>query len=88
MIKVGYTREFVRLYRKLSSERQEEVKQAVALFQNRKNHGFIAVHKLHGKQVGRWSFSINFRDRIIFEYIGKGKNHVALLQVGDHNIYE
>jgi len=34
---------------------------------------------------GRWSFSVNYKIRIVFVYAEK--NEVALLIIGDHNIY-
>lgn len=33
------------------------------------------------------SFSVNSRDRILFEFVGKNHNEVIFLDVGDHDIY-
>ncbi len=88
MIRIGYSQEFIRMYGKLPSDLREEVKEKVELFKDRKNHRRLRVHKLHGRFVGRWSFSVNYAYRIMFDYVGKRKDVVLLLVVGDHSIYE
>lgn len=88
MLKVGYSVEFIRLYEKLNPQLQVEVKNVIELFKNRKNHLSLHVHKLHGRQTGLWSFDVNYRERIIFEYLDKAKKSTLLHQVGDHGIYK
>ncbi len=88
MIRVGYTREFIRAYGKLPVVLQEEVKEKVGLFKDRDNHRRLRVHKLKGRFAGHWSFSVNYAYRIMFDYVGKGKEHILLLIVGDHSIYD
>ena len=88
MIKVGYTQEFIRAYDKLPTALKEEVKEKIELFKDRKNHQRLKVHKLHGRHARHWGFSVNYAYRIMFDYLGKGKNSVALLTVGDHDIYK
>lgn len=87
-IEVGYTAEFIKLYHKLTLELQEEIKQAIALFRNKINHRQLRVHKLHGRYAGKLAFYINYRYRIIFKYLDKHNKTVALLQVGDYDIYK
>ena len=88
MIKVGYTQEFIRAYDRLPDALKEEVKEKIQLFKDRRNHQRLKVHKLHGRHARHWGFSVNYAYRIMFDYIGKGKNSVALLTVGDHSIYD
>ena len=88
MIKVGYTQEFIRAYDKLPTALKEEVKEKIELFKDRKSHQRLKVHKLHGRHTRHWGFSVNYAYRIMFDYLGKGKNSVALLTVGDHDIYK
>lgn len=78
--------EFIRLYNKLEHTLQIEIKEKIGLFKNVSNHKNLKVHKLHGRLKNRYSFSINYRYRIVFEYINK--KTVALLSVGDHDIYK
>lgn len=88
MLKVGYTREFIRLYEKLTPELRVETKRVIELFRNKKNHTTLRVHKLHGKQAGLLSFEVNYSHRIIFEYLETSKKNAVLLRVGNHSIYE
>ena len=88
MITVEYTRRFLRDFARLPPELQEEVLEKVKLFKNPRNHQRLRVHKLHGDLMGKMSFSISYRLRIIFEYIGKQRKIAALITVGDHSIYD
>lgn len=81
-----YAPEFVRLYEKLDPALKEEVKEKIVLFKDRSNHKTLKVHKLHGRLRGRQSFSVNYKFRIVFEYISKD---VAVLKtIGDHDVYK
>jgi len=85
-ITVKYTSEFIRLYNKLVSSLQEEVKAKINLFRDRNNHKALKVHKLHGRLRDRYGFSVNYKFRVIFKYLDK--KTAALLSVGDHEVYE
>jgi plasmid maintenance system killer protein len=50
------------------------------------NHSSLKVHKLNGPLKGSYSFSVNYKIRIIFQYVSK--KEVVLLTVGDHKIYK
>ena len=88
MIKVGFSSEFLRAYNRLPSLLQQEIEEKVTLFKDRSNHARLRVHKLQGRYAECWSFSVNYRFRIVFVYVGKGKNTVSLIAVGDHSIYD
>lgn len=45
----------------------------------------LKTHKLHGKIKNLWSFSINAKYRVVFEF---DNSDVILLDVGDHKIYQ
>ena len=64
---------------------QESAFKKIELFRNRKNHKRLEVHKLHGKYVGFFGFSIDRKNRIMFEWISD--DEVRLHTVGDHDIY-
>jgi len=87
MLSVSYLPVFVRQLKKLEQSLQEEVLEKIELFKNSKNHNILKVHKLRGALKGRYSFSVNYRYRIVFVYIDKKKTSVALLAFGDHNVY-
>ena len=88
MISVEYTRRFLRDFSKLQTALQEEVLEKIALFKERANHRGLRVHKLQGRFAGHWSFSVNYAYRIMFDFVGKRKDSVLLLVVGDHSIYD
>lgn len=88
MLDVEYAPRFLREYHTLEPRLQEEVREKVALFNDPKSHRHLKVHPLRGRMKGRWSFSVNYKYRIVFKYIGKGKKHAALLSVSDHATYD
>jgi len=77
---------FVRQFNTLEKALQEEVFEKIELFRNFQNHKQLKVHKLKGTLKGRYSFSVNYKTRIVFVY--KSKKSVILLTVGDHSVYD
>jgi len=63
----------------------KETLEKIEEFQNYDNHKRMSVHKLHGKKKDFYSFSINYKYRILFQY--NDKNTITLLTFGDHSIY-
>ena len=84
-MEVVYTRAFFKRLTKYEEDFQEVIFEKIEEFRHRANHKRIKVHKLHGKFSNCFSFSVNYKTRIVFEYISK--NEVALLSIGDHEIY-
>ena len=85
MTEILYTKTFLKRYKKLDSDFQEDIKDKIELFKDKKNHERLKVHKLKGKYKGFLSFSINRKDRILFQFI-KG-NSAIFLDIDDHDIY-
>ncbi len=85
---IGYTPRFIRQYKKLYKPIQAEVKEKIELFKKTENHQKLKVHALSGVYKNTFSFSINYSYRIIFEYINKERTEIALLQVGNHDLYK
>ncbi|KKU20078.1 MAG: Plasmid stabilization system [Candidatus Saccharibacteria bacterium GW2011_GWA2_46_10] len=85
MIEVVFTTGFFRQYNKLENDLREEVKEKIELFRKDPHAPMLKAHKLKGKLKGYFSFSVNYRYRVIYEY--DSKMTVALLTVGDHDIY-
>ncbi len=84
-LRIVYTPNFIREYKNLPLALQEEVKEKIALFAKDPRQPSLKTHKLKGRLQGSFSFSVNYRYRIIFEY--DSGSTVALLGVGDHSIY-
>ncbi|MBI5470375.1 hypothetical protein HY968_03620 [Candidatus Kaiserbacteria bacterium] len=86
MITVGFTPEFFRNLKRLSPKLQESAFKRIELFRNRNNHQRLKVHKLKGKYIGFFAFSIDRKNRIMFEWISD--QEARLHTVGDHSIYD
>ena len=82
---VEYAPSFVRQYKKLSPDLQQEVEEKILLFSKAAHHPSLRVHPLKGRLVGTYSFSVNYAYRVVFEY--KNKTSAVLLAVGDHDVY-
>ena len=87
MISVEYSSDFLRTHKKFSHAFKAEIKERIEEFRNIHNHQKLKVHKLSGQMKGLYAFSINYRDRIIFEW-SKDKKTAYLIDIGDHSIYE
>ncbi len=86
MIEVSYTPTFIKQLNSLEPELQEESIEKIELFKGEKNHKQLKVHKLKGRLKNRLSFSVNYRTRIIFDYLSS--KEVVLLAIGDHDVYK
>ena len=84
-MQILFTPNFLRQLKKLEPSLREEVLEKIELFQKNKRDTSLKVHKLSGKLKDRYSFSINYRYRIIFTYFSK--EEVILTAVGDHDVY-
>ena len=84
-MKVSFTRAFFKRLNKFEKDYKEMVFEKSEEFKDLKNHKQLKVHKLHGKFSKFYSFSVNYKTRIVFEYVSK--TEVALLSIGDHDIY-
>lgn len=85
MLAVSFKASFIRKMTKIDEDLRVEAIEKINLLKNTQNHQLLKVHKLRGQLAGLSSFSVNYRTRIVFEYISK--NEVALLSIGDHNVY-
>jgi plasmid maintenance system killer protein len=86
MIKLIYAPIFIRQLGKLGKELQNEAIEKIGLFEDESNHKALKVHKLHGSFKNKYSFSVNYKYRIVFMW--QSKSEAALLAIGDHAIYK
>lgn len=86
MIEIEYTSSFIKVYDELDTNLKIEIKEKIELLKNRKNHQVLRVHKLHGRLKNRYSFYVNYKIRIVFEFIDK--QTARLHAIGDHDIYK
>lgn len=87
MLRVEYSSDFVRKYKKLGRAQKDEILERIEMLKDSANHKKLRVHKLKDDMAGSFAFSVNYSDRIIFE-LSKDKKTPYLLDVGDHTIYE
>ena len=83
---IFYIPKFLRQLGTLDVELQKEALEKIELLKDPKNHKQLKVHKLKGPLAGRYSFSVNYRTRILFMY--KNPKAVILLVIGDHEVYK
>ena len=86
-MKIIYTSKFEREYRKLPEQIKILAEEKEKIFRNNPLNPRLKRHKLHGKFKEFWSFSIDFKYRIVFE-ISKDKKTFYFHSVNDHNVYK
>lgn len=87
-MEVAYTPSFIRQLGTLSPELKEEVLEKIELFREPINHQQLKVHKLTGRLKGRYSFSVNYKTRIVFRYLKTKPKEALLTAIGDHDVYK
>ena len=85
-LQVQYKPSFLRQFKKLEPALQKEAAEKIELFNDAENHRTLAVFKLKGRLTGHMSFSVNYRYRIVFEYVDA--KTAGFLAIGDHDIYK
>lgn len=78
------SKRFVRSFKKLPADIQEKAVLRMRLF--RDSHGRdprLKVHKLHGKQLGEWAYSIDYSYRITL--IVLDVTTMLYLDIGTHD---
>jgi len=87
-MEVAFAPSFIRALA-LPAGLQEDALEKIDLFHETKNHKQLKVHKLTGRLVDRYSFSVNFQTRIVFRFSKQKKPKTAfLLTIGDHDVYK
>jgi len=84
---IYYHPQYSRSYGRLDSPLRRLVDERIKIFRADAFDPRIDTHRLHGKLKKQWSFSIDRRNRVLFEFLNKAKSEVVFLDVGDHSIY-
>lgn len=84
-MQIEYSSNFVKQFKKLTPQIKKQAIKAELLFKKNPFSPKIRTHKLTGRLSSLWVFSIDYRNRIIFEFIDKGK--VVFYKIGAHEIY-
>jgi len=85
-MKIYYSSKFAREYKKLAKSIKKTAQEKEKIFRADPFDSRLKTHKLKGSLAGFWSFSINDRYRIVFEFADK--ETVWFHSAGDHSIYK
>jgi mRNA-degrading endonuclease YafQ of YafQ-DinJ toxin-antitoxin module len=66
--------QYRRSYKTLDPQLQKVADQRIALFRQSPFDSRLDTHRLHGKLKNQWSFSVDARNRILFEFLSKKKD--------------
>lgn len=80
-----YTARFLRSLKKCERTVQDDIINAVTVFETDKNNKVLKLHKLHGKFKSYHAFSASFSYRIIIRVT---KQAIYYVDVGTHAIYQ
>jgi mRNA-degrading endonuclease YafQ of YafQ-DinJ toxin-antitoxin module len=86
MFEIKLTHSFLKKLSRFDDHLIDEISEKVELLKSVQNHLRLKVHKLNGPLDGCYSFSVNYRIRIVFEY-SKDKKTIFLEDIGNHDIY-
>jgi addiction module RelE/StbE family toxin len=81
---IYYHPRFKRSYKKLSFNIQKKAEIRERIFRKDPHDLRLDAHKLHGRLKDQWSFSVDKRYRILFEF---HRSDIIFLDIGDHDIY-
>ncbi len=84
-MKIFYLKKFARQYKKLPVSIKKQAEEKELVFRKNQFDNKLKTHKLHGDLKGYYSFSVNHKVRIIFDF-DKNKN-IRFYDIGSHDIY-
>ncbi len=84
-MKIIYTSKFAREYKKMSKKVQLLAEEKEKIFRKDPFASILNTHKLHGRFGEFWSFTVDFKHRIVFEF--GSNNMVYFHSIGDHSVY-
>ena len=87
MIDVFFKPSFIKQMNRLEKGLADEAVEKIELFKDPENHEMLKVHKLHSQFSLFFSFSVDYRMRIVFQYLSKKKDEAVLLVIDDHDVY-
>jgi len=85
-MKILYLPKFSREYKRLSEAVKAKAEQQEKIFRGNPFDKRLKTHKLQGELSGFWAFSIDFQNRIVFDFVDE--NTVRFYRVGSHDVYD
>ena len=84
-MKILYRPRFAKEYKKLPAKVKILAEKREKIFRGDPFDPRLKIHKLKGPLTGFWSFSIDQKYRIIFDFVEA--DTVRFYSVGDHDVY-
>lgn len=84
-MKIFYHPRFKDSYKQLPVSIQKKSERRELIFRENHFDPRLDTHKLHGKLRNQWSFSVDKKFRILFEF---DNGDIIFLDIGDHNLYK
>lgn len=84
-MKIFYHPRFKESYQTLTIILQRKAERREQIFRANPFDRRLDTHKLHGRLKSKWSFSIDDKYRILFEF---NNSEVVFLDIGDHELYK
>ncbi len=84
-MKIYYSSKFAREYKALPLKVKQRAEEKEKIFRKNPFDKRLKTHKLSGRLKDFWSFSIDHKYRIVFEFVDEKTTWFHL--VGDHSIY-
>jgi mRNA-degrading endonuclease YafQ of YafQ-DinJ toxin-antitoxin module len=84
-IKIHAAKQYIKSFKKLSKEIQILLIEREKIFIANPYDSRLKTHRLSGKLLHVWSYSVNYHYRILFKFINK--QEVIYLDVGTHEVY-
>ena len=72
-MQIFYKPSFIKEMHKLEKSLFDEVLYKIDVLKNSKDLSSLKIHKLHGQLKDKWSLSVNYKIRVVFEYQSKQK---------------
>ena len=86
MIEIYFSSKFLREFKKLPKNIQNEAHKKIAVFEKGVESNELKIHKLHSSKRTLWSFSVTYNYRVIFEK--RSAKAVNFVTIGDHDVYK
>ena len=83
MLQITFTERFQKHYKSLTEKEKNQFKTKLSLFAENPLHPSLRTKRIQGTS-NLFEFSVNMDIRVIWYY--EGKNLVALVDIGHHNI--
>lgn len=77
---------FEKHFKRLPPSVQKQATEKDELFRGNPHHQQLCTHQLRGALEGFWSYSVNYRYRVLFRFVKQGE--VLYYDIGTHAIYE